>query len=488
MEVLDTLIVGAGISGLSLAHALQKEARSASPRAILVAESQGRVGGNITTATGEGFLWEEGPNSFSPTPELLKLAVDVGLKQELIFADRKLPRFVYWEKKLQPVPMTPGAMIQSQLLSFPGKLRALFGALGFVAPAMGDRLSQQGDEETVSQFFRRHLGKEVMQRLVEPFVSGVYAGDPQQLSAAAAFGRVTKMADAGGGLVAGALLSARKRPPQPPLGKGGLNTLADPNIPKTKPGELGSFKGGLQALPEAIAAQLGDRLKLNWHLTRLDRTERDTYIAVFSTPDGQQEVEARTVVLTTPAYVTAELLQPLEPSVSSALQAFTYPTVASVVLAYPMSDLKGKLVGFGNLIPRGQGIRTLGTIWTSSLFADRAPAGWQTLTSYIGGATDSGIGNLDAEQIVGDVHRDLSRILLKPEAAQPKVLAVKIWKRAIPQYNLGHFDRLQQIDRGLKSLPGLYLCTNYFGGVALGDCVRRGFERAIEVGEYLNDR
>ena len=475
-NVVDTLIVGAGISGLSLAHALQKAAKTGSPLKILVAESQGRVGGNITTATADGFLWEEGPNSFSPTPELMKLAVDVGLKQELIFADRKLPRFVYWQNKLQPVPMTPQAMIQSRLLSFPGKLRALFGALGFVAPAMGAQLSQQGGQETVSEFFRRHLGTEVMQRLVEPFVSGVYAGDPQQLSAAAAFGRVTKMADLGGGLVAGALLSARKAPKKMPV---------DPNVPATKPGELGSFKGGLKALPEAIAAQLGDRLKLKWHLTRLDRTERETYIAVFSTPDGQQEVEARTVVLTTPAYITAELLQPLQPEISSVLQAFTYPTVACVVLAYPLSDVNGKLVGFGNLIPRGQGIRTLGTIWTSSLFPDRAPAGWQTLSSYIGGATDSEIANLDAEQIVGEVHRDLSRILLKPGAAQPKVLAVNVWKRAIPQYNLGHFDRLEQIENGLKSLPGLYLCSNYVGGVALGDCVRRGFERAQEVREYL---
>jgi len=478
-NVVDALIVGAGISGLSLAHALQKEAKTGSPLKILVAESQGRVGGNITTATADGFLWEEGPNSFSPTPELMKLAVDVGLKQKLIFADRKLPRFVYWQNKLQPVPMTPQAMIKSGLLSFPGKLRALFGALGFVAPAMGDQFSQQGGQETVSEFFRRHLGAEVMQRLVEPFVSGVYAGDPQQLSAAAAFGRVTKMADLGGGLVAGALLSARKAPKKMP---------ADPNVPATKPGELGSFKGGLKALPEAIAAQLGDRLKLNWHLTRLDRTERETYIAVFSTPDGQQEVEARTVVLTTPAYITAELLQPLQPEVSSVLQAFTYPTVACVVLAYPLSDVKGKLVGFGNLIPRGQGIRTLGTIWTSSLFADRAPAGWQTLSSYIGGATDSEIANLDAEQIVREVHRDLSRILLKPEAAQPKVLAVNVWKRAIPQYNLGHFDRLEQIENGLKSLPGMYLCSNYVGGVALGDCVRRGFERAQEVREYLQNQ
>ncbi|WP_341732669.1 protoporphyrinogen oxidase [Microcoleus sp. EPA2] len=474
----DTLIVGAGITGLSLAHALHKEAKTGTPLKILVAESQGRVGGNITTSTGHGFLWEEGPNSFSPTPELMKLAVDVGLKQELIFADRKLPRFVYWQNKLQPVPMTPGAMIQSRLLSFPGKLRALFGALGFVAPAMGATLSQQGEEETVSQFFRRHLGTEVMQRLVEPFVSGVYAGDPQQLSAAAAFGRVTKMADVGGGLVAGALLSARKRPPKMP---------PDPNIPQTKPGELGSFKGGLKALPEAIAASLGDRLKLNWHLTGLQRTEHKTYIAEFSTPDGPQQVETRTVVLTTPAYVAADLLQSLQPEVSSTLQAFTYPTVACVVLAYPLSDVNGKLVGFGNLIPRGQGIRTLGTIWTSSLFASRAPAGWQTLTSYIGGATDSGIGNLDPEQIVAEVHRDLSRILLKPNVPQPKVLAVKLWKQAIPQYNLGHLDRLQQIDRGLKSLPGMYLCSNYVGGVALGDCVRLGLERAIAVSKYLQE-
>ncbi|TAG91209.1 MAG: protoporphyrinogen oxidase [Oscillatoriales cyanobacterium] len=475
-NVVDTLIVGAGITGLSLAHALQKEAKTGTPVKILVAESLGRVGGNITTCTGNGFLWEEGPNSFSPTAELMKLAVDVGLKEELIFADRKLPRFVYWQNKLQPVPMTPQAMIQSQLLSFPGKLRALFGALGFVAPAMGATLSQQGGQETVSQFFGRHLGTEVMQRLVEPFVSGVYAGDPQQLSAAAAFGRVTRMADLGGGLVAGALLGARKAPKKMP---------ADPNVPKTKPGELGSFKGGLKALPEAIAAQLGDRLKLNWHLTGLHRTENKTYIAEFSTPDGPQQVETRTVVLTTPAYVTADLFQSLQPEVSSALQAFTYPTVACVVLAYPKSDVKEKMVGFGNLIPRGQGIRTLGTIWTSSLFANRAPAGWQTLTSYIGGATDSGIGNLDAEQIVGEVHRDLSRILLKPNVPQPKVLAVKVWKQAIPQYNLGHFDRLERIDRGLKSLPGVYLCSNYVGGVALGDCVRLGFERAIEVSEYL---
>ena len=192
-EVLDVLVVGAGISGLSLAHALTKLGNN-SPLKILVAESQNRVGGNITTVSLGDFLWEEGPNSFSPTPELLKLAVDVGLKQELVFADRKLPRYVYWNGQLLPVPMSPTAMLQSKLLSDGGKLRALVGALGFVSPAIGN-FSEQGGEETVSQFFQRHLGAEVMQRLVEPFVSGVYAGDPSQLSAAAAFAKMARMVD-----------------------------------------------------------------------------------------------------------------------------------------------------------------------------------------------------------------------------------------------------------------------------------------------------
>ena len=128
-EVLDVLVVGAGISGLTLAHALKKVSNN-SPLKILVAESQERVGGNITTAATEGFLWEEGPNSFSPTPELLKLAVDVGLKQDFIFADRKLPRYVYWNGQLLPVPMSPQAMLQSRLLSDGGKLRAMVGAFG----------------------------------------------------------------------------------------------------------------------------------------------------------------------------------------------------------------------------------------------------------------------------------------------------------------------------------------------------------------------
>ncbi|NEQ35327.1 MAG: protoporphyrinogen oxidase [Okeania sp. SIO3I5] len=476
-EVLDVLVVGAGITGLSLAHKLTKLSNN-SPLKILVAESQNRVGGNITTVSQGEFLWEEGPNSFSPTPELLKLAVDVGLKQDLIFADRKLPRYVYWNGQLLPVPMSPKTMLQSQLLSSWGKLRAMVGALGFVRPVVGMDISQQGGEETVSQFFQRHLGVEVMERLVEPFVSGVYAGDPGQLSVAAAFSRVARMADVGGGLLAGAILSGKRNSKS--------KVPVDPNIPKTKAGELGSFRGGLEALPKAIATYLGEAVRLNWRLVGIRRTEEQTYIAEFSTPNGSEQIETRNIVLSTPAYVCADLFKPVLPEISSAFDEFYYPTVACVVLAYPVSSIKAKIDGFGNLIPRGQGIRTLGTIWSSTLFPGRTPPGWQIFTNFIGGATDPEISQLDSEAIVARVHQDLGQTLLSRDAEKPKVLAVHLWSRAIPQYNLGHNSRLAQINHGLKSWPGVYLCSNYIGGVALGDCVRRGTEVATEIYRSLD--
>jgi oxygen-dependent protoporphyrinogen oxidase len=272
-------------------------------------------------------------------------------------------------------------------------------------------------------------------------------------------------------------LSARQNPKP--------KVLPDPNIPKTRSGELGSFQGGLQALPKAIATHLGEAVKLNWRLTSIHPTEHQTYIAKFSTPDGSQQIETRNIALTTPAYVCAELFKPLLPQVARAFEEFYYPTVACVVLAYPVSDVRVKVDGFGNLIPRGQGIRTLGTIWSSTLFPGRAPQGWQIFTNFIGGATDPEIVGLDSEQIVAQVHQDLGKTLLKPDAALPKVLAVHIWPRAIPQYNLRHNEKLEQIHSGLKSLPGLYLCSNYIGGVALGDCVRRGLERAAEICQSL---
>ncbi len=468
-QPLDVLVVGAGISGLMIAY----ELAIAKQHSVLVAETQDRVGGAITTASNdEGYLWEEGPNSFQPAPELLRLAVEVGLKDELVLADGKLPRFVFFNGKLNALPMSPPKAIASKLLSWGGKVRLALGAIGFARPAMAD-------EESVDQFFSRLLGRQAVERLVAPFISGVYAGDPKRLSARAAFSKIARLETNYGGLLAGALLSSKERKAQ---------KLNDVNIPKTKAGELGSFRQGIKMLPEAIAAKLreqGTPVKQQWTLRSLQK-QGDIYIATFDTPMGEEIVKSRSVVLTTPAYVTAKLLQDYLPVASQALSEIFYPTVACVVLAYPKSEFAYDMKGFGNLIPRTQGVRTLGTIWSSSLFAGRAPVGWQLLLNFIGGTLDPALAKLSEPEIIQAVHQDLKKTILRADTkAEPKAIAVHIWDKAIPQYEIGHLQRLATVETELQKAQGLYISANFIGGVALGDCIKRSLQDAIKIDNFL---
>ncbi|MDR5638606.1 MULTISPECIES: protoporphyrinogen oxidase [unclassified Thermosynechococcus] len=463
MSEVDVAIVGGGLSGLSLAWRLQQ---SAPQYSVVVLEASDRLGGNITTQAAEGFVWELGPNSFAPTPALLQLIAELGLQSELIRGDRHLPRYIYWRGHLYPLePTRPLALATSNLLSPWGKVRAALGALGFVPPYLGS-----GDE-SVHSFFRRHLGQEVAERLVAPFVSGVYAGDPQQLSAAAAFRRIAQLEKLGGSLIAGALRLRRQQAPKP----------KPPTGVQMRPGELGSFKEGLAVLPRAIAQQLKAPIHLQTPVQEITPESKGGYLL----RSGEQTWHARSVVLATPAYQTAELVAPFQPAIARVLATIPYPTVACVVLAYPAGLGRSVRPGFGVLIPRGQGIRTLGTIWSSCLFPQRTPAGWQVFTSFIGGATDPDLASLSEETIVQQVQQDLSRLLDLP-AAKARLLGMKVWRRAIPQYIVGYPEQWQQVTHALSQTPGLFLCSNYAEGVALGDRVEHGNRTAAAVAAYLS--
>lgn len=471
----DVLVVGAGISGLTIAYelAVKKSYR------VMVAEAQDRVGGAIISQKNDqGYLWEEGPNSFQPAPELLRLAVDVGLKEQLVLANGKLPRFVFIKGKLNALPMSPPAAIASQILDWGSKIRLALGAMGFARPAMAG-------EESVAQFFTRVLGRKAVDRLVAPFISGVYAGDPQRLSAKAAFSKIYRLEERYGGLIAGALLSSQERKAQK------LKAQSD-DLPKVKAGELGSFREGIKMLPEAIATKLRERgaaIKQQWTLRSLSQQEDQQgkfYQACFDTPTGIEMITARSVVLSTPAYVSAKILENYLPAASQALAQIFYPTVACVVLAYPKNELVSDMQGFGNLIPRTEGIRTLGTIWTSSLFAGRAPAGWQLLLNFIGGTLDPALAKLSETEIVQAVHQDLQKTLLRPNSqAQPKAIAVHVWDQAIPQYEIGHLERLATVESALQKSPGLYVSANFIGGVALGDCIKRSMHESAKIDQFL---
>ncbi|RZC88160.1 hypothetical protein C5167_015962 [Papaver somniferum] len=476
----DCVIVGAGISGLCIAQALSTKHGEIASK-VIVTEAQNRVGGNISTKERDGYLWEEGPNSFQPSDTMLSVAVDNGLKDELVLADPTAPRFVLWDGKLRPVPSKPADLPVFDLMSIKGKLRAGLGAIG-IRPPPPDR------EESVEEFVRRNLGDEVFERLIEPFCSGVYAGDPAKLSMRAAFEKVWRLEQNGGSIIGGAFKAFQQKDKNPKLPR-------DPRLPKPKGQTVGSFKKGLAMLPAAISKSLGNMVKLSWKLSSIQKSSGGGYNLTYETPEGLISVQAKSVVMTVPSHVASGLLHPLSSAVADSLSKFYYPPVAAVSISYPFEAIKrerlidGELKGFGQLHPRTQGVETLGTIYSSSLFPNRAPPGRVLLLNFIGGATNTGIVNKTEGEIVEAVDRDLRKMLITSNSKDPLVLGVRVWPQAIPQFLVGHLDTLADAKRGLQDggLHGLFLGGNYVSGVALGRCVEGAFESAAEVAKFLSE-
>jgi oxygen-dependent protoporphyrinogen oxidase len=477
----DVVIVGGGITGLCTALAL-RDVHGKDVKSFLVTETRDVVGGNIITKEKNGYIWEEGPNSFQPNDFVLKAALDSGCADELVFGDPTAARYVYWDGELRKVPSGPDA-VTNNLLSLWGKIRAGLGAVGlFKEPA------PEG-EETVEQFIRRNLGDEVFYRLIEPFCSGVYAGDPTKLSMKAAFGKIWVLEQKGGSLVGGGLklMQEKKDNPGPPR---------DPRLPTPPKGQtVGSFRKGLQTLPNAIGATLGDKVKLSWTLKDIDR-ENGKYKLTYVTPEGPKYVTAKTVLFTTPSYVAAQLLRREIPDAHSQLNSFFYPPVGSVVLSYPESALRdemfqadGRVNAFGELHPRTQDVTTLGTIYSSSLFPGRCPKGEFLLSSYIGGTLNQGILDQTEEELASQVDKDLRKMLLKPNAPAPVTVGVRVWQKAIPQFYLGHLEALEAANEATAEAgyEGLFLSGNYNSGVALGKCVEGAYKVADEVAAYCKE-
>ena len=296
---------------------------------------------------------------------------------------------------------------------------------------------------------------------------------------------------------------------------------ADPPDPAWVPfeyGNPGSFRYGLSTLPHAISAALGQphgappqpdaRVRLQWRLTRLEREEGSgQYLATFDTPEGEQRVKARAVVSTAPAHALKDVLTPVLPEADKlcdevrdaiARRGIYHPPVAAVTVAYPKAAFKDvelangfgnlrDLPGFGSLNPRTEGVRTLGTLWSSSLFPGRCPPDYNLLLNYIGGSRDTAIADLSEDEVVAEVDKGCRQVLLKPDAPPPKVLGLKLWPTAIPQYELGHLDLIAQLEAAEKQVPGLWVCGNYRTGVAFPDCVTFGYEHAKVVKAYLDE-
>lgn len=485
----DCLVVGSGVSGSTLAFNLVKNQGITN---ILMVESNPTVGGNLISKEQDGFVWEEGPNSFQPTPYICRIVHELGISDDLVLADGSLPRFVYWKgggageklANLHALPTNlPGDLLNFNLLTWGGKIRAGLGAIGLIESAPTDR------EESIREFVTRHLGAETFERVIDPFVSGVYAGDPDALSMKAALKKIHRLEElgVGPGLVPGAVERfqelAQEKKDNPP----------DPAWPTYQGGQLGSFRKGLQTLALAVEKSIGDdRVWKDSPVSGIAKESDGRYKVTVKRNGKEETILARSVCVTSPTRVTSKIAADLIPAATNLDKVYS-PPVASVTMAYkkewfkelPGASPGNPLVGFGHLLPRAMGVRSLGTIWSSSLFPDRAPEGWELLLTYIGGARDPSIADMTEEEIYQQVDKDNHQILLRDDAPEGKRIGCRVWKTAIPQYRKGHLDILSALEKDEAKCPGLYLGGNYRTGVAFGDCVQFGFTEAEKVAKFL---
>jgi oxygen-dependent protoporphyrinogen oxidase len=451
-EAQRVTIIGAGISGLACAYRLDQLGIAAT-----VFESSDHPGGVVDTDSSSGFLFESGPQSFQSSESLLKLVCELGLEPELQICDPSAPRFVVRNKHLHRIPMSPPAMLTSSFLGLASRWKLASEPLR--------RSHPPAEEESVANFVRRKFGNEILEYLVAPFVSGVYAGDPEHLSLKAAFPSLAKWERDFGSVVRGAIKS---RP------QGGS---------KASRRSVCSFRGGVAALPRGLAAKLGNNLKTGVRVLAVRQAPRAGSQFLEVEAAGQARNASSAVVLATPAYAAAELIGPWSPALAASLLAIPYAPVAVVASAYGRQQVAHAMYGFGFLVPRKENLRTLGTVWNSSLFPGRGPQGTVTMTSFIGGATDL--------EIIQHAEKEISQIVQRDNAAllgisgQP--IASRVWKypRALPQYNVRHGHIVEAIREGERASPGLFFTGNYLEGPALGKCVENAFRTAEAVAVRL---
>ncbi len=482
-------IIGAGITGLTAAFYLQRKGVPAT-----VYEANGRVGGVIQSVRQNGYLAEFGPNTILETsPKITQLVRDAGLEARRLDPDSKASaRYVVRCRRPISMPSSPLGFFTTKLFSTKAKLAVLRES--FVPPR------RDGNEESVAQFVIRRLGQEFLDHAVDALVAGVYAGDPYKLSVTEAFPRLAQLEARYGSLVKGQILGARERKKR--------GEVAKDRAPKF------SFDEGLQVLPDTLGAQLGDAVRLDTAVTKLTQTAngwtldllegglqtRAEHSAViyagtaFRLAELQVESLKNADALDTPA---AALRQAQSAASATALQRgaaggerlsdgqvrpswldltkfseIRYPPVASVVLGFRREEVAHPLDGFGMLIPKIAGFKILGTIFSSSLFPNRAPAGHVTLTTYVGGERYPDLASLPAEKLVALTCEDL-RVLLGVNG-KPAFQQTAFYPKAIPQYNVGYGSYRQLMAEIEAKAPGLFLAGHYRDGVSLSDSIMSG--------------
>lgn len=440
-------IIGGGVSGLVTAFLLERRGFQ-----ITLFEKSGGVGGNIQTVKLNDFIIEYAPNSLLKSPRLVDLIRVLNLERQVLPANAaNKKRYILRGGQLKPLPMSVVKMIAGDYFSVRAKFRLLKEP--FVR-------SQSPPNESVAEFFERRLGREIVTRAADPFIAGIYAGNPENLSIKAAFPRLYESEKTHGSLLVGALRSKAEK--------------ADKSFPRTF-----SFRNGVQTLTDKLAENLGESIKTNAAVGRIEKLANGKWR--IQTDSSEDVFDA--LIISAPAESAAKLIENLDSNLSTQLKQIYYAPVAMVFFGVKKESLTQNLDGFGFLVPSSERRKILGTIWNSAVFENRAPGGYHLLTTFVGGARNAELCSKSDEELYEIVFDELRSILGLRE--KPEFTYIKRWCRAIPQYLLGY----EKIESGIKEFEnksrGIYFCSNFYKGISVGDCVKNAYRTADEIEGFL---
>jgi oxygen-dependent protoporphyrinogen oxidase len=460
------VVIGGGISGLTVAFELQQRSEWLQEGLRVVClESGRRAGGNISTDRQDGFLCEWGPTGFlDNAPATLTLARRLSLEERLLPAGPSAEnRYIFRSGKLHPVPLSPPAFLGSGILPPGGKLRLL------CEPLIG-RKSGAADE-SVFDFAARRIGRQAASIMVDAMVSGIHAGDARRLSLRATFPKMERMEREHGSLFR-ALLARRREAKAAGEKAGG---------PAGPGGRLTSFREGLQELIDALAESLGKSLLLGSAVESIsDLGRRGLRVHPVEGPP----IDADAVVVSCPAWDAGRMLRSMDGDLAATLDEIPSAPLAVAHLGFRSQAIGHPCNGFGFLVPRGQGVRILGALWISSIFEGRAPEGSSLMTVMTGGAHDQDVLAMDDGELQAVIMDDLSRTM--GIEARPYFQKLIRHARGIPQYTLGHPERLERIDARLSGHPSLFLSGNSYRGISVNACIEEAPGIAERLLEHLS--
>ena len=454
-----TVIVGGGISGLATAYTLQERG----PCDYTLIEGSPRWGGKITSVHENGFTIEGGPDSFITQKAAgLDLCKRLGLEDQLVGSNsgKNAATFIWSGGRLHRMPegmmlMAPTMVLpflRSRLISWPGKMRA--GLEVFIPRARGD------EDESLAGFVRRRLGNELLNKIAGPLMGGIYAADPERMSLKSTFPMFLEMEKKHGSLLLGMMKRTRPR-----VAHGAK-----------RPPMFMTLRGGLQQLSDALAARLPEtNLRVGCRAISVSRYAERYKIDLS---DGSSLL-ADDVVFATPSFVTADLVEQLDPTLAERLRAILYVSTATVSLGFRRSEIAHPLQGAGFIVPPGEGRRITACSWSSAKFNHRAPEDCVLLRVFIGGALAEELAEQDEAALVQLAREELQVIL--GITATPVLARAYRWSKANPQYDLGHEERVAEIERSLPNLPGLHLAGAAYHGPGIPDCIQSGTKAAAAI-------